>query len=315
MAITVTLDIYPNTSLETQIAATGSPNRFARYALVDGIDVTVVAGSPKYEAMFLAQQAVVDAAAASPLDNHPEYVLQSILLDPISDTQAIARLLYETVVFGQGIPPSTYVLTDGGQLTTVATNFIINADGKRRKLALSWDPPKLTGAKRISEDLVTHGFLFPDRVLQVDALIYGRPTNGQGYLRHVNNATWPTQAPTWPGQPVSGPTPLGRAYWLLSEYVTRMSRIGGYYTLSARAISRVVADWSEMIILQDTHTGKFVQVGSTPAKGDAIIDALFEQPYVNDVVQGVDPEKGGRFTGVARVGAYPLADFHAIFGF
>jgi hypothetical protein len=266
--------------------------------------------------MFLASAAVQAACVANPLTNHPEYVIRRILLEPISDTSAIARIIYETIVFGQGIPPSTYVLTDGTVATVEQTNYFVDKDGRRRKISTSWDDVNfLSGAPSIPEDFITMSLFMPWRTLQVDALVYGRPTNGQAKIGSVNDDIWPSQMPTFPGVPTSDPTPLPRAYWLLAEWTTRLFKTSGYFTLSAKAISRVNRDWSEGGTLVDTKTGKYVQVGATPALGDQINDALFAQPYENDLMLATDPNDPQREPGTIRVGAYPLASFPAIFTF
>jgi hypothetical protein len=317
MAISCTLDVFPNSTLELAASDVGTPNRFVRIGIVEGIDVSVVTGSPKYEAMFLASAAVQAACVANPLTNHPEYVIRRILLEPLSDTTALARIIYETIVFGVGIPPSTYVLTDGTMASTVETNFMIDKNGKKRKISAAWDDPyEVSGAPSISEDIITMSLFEPWRTLQVDALVYGRPTDGQSKIRFVNDAQWPTQFPTFPGVPNSDPVPLPRGYWMLAEWVTRLFKTSGYYTLSAKAVSRVNRDWSEGGMLTDIHTGKYVQVGATIAEGDAIIDALFSTPYENDILYGDDPMSAfGRAVGAIRVGAYHVADFGQIFGF
>jgi hypothetical protein len=319
MAISVTLDLFKDSTFEISSAALAQPSRFVRIAMVEGIDVTVVSGSPKYEAMFLAQQAVVAACAASPLTNHPELILQRILLEAISDTSAIARIIYETVVFGVGIPPSTYVLTDGAMLTTKQTRFIVDANGKRVPIMTSWAPTtNTTGTPPVSLDFVPMSLLFPVRTLQVDALTYGRQTNGQAFLRHVNDNTWPTVEPSFPGNPPSGPTPLPRGFFLLASFVTRQFSTGGYYTLSASAISNVIHDWSEPGVLQDTRTGKYVQPGIDVTESNAMVEALFSSQYEFGVIEQIDttnPNAPNRPTGLIRVGPFPTADFSGIFGF
>lgn len=333
MAISVTLDVVPDSAIDTPSSSLALPSRFVRAGTVNGIDVSVVAGSPKYEAMFQAQQAVVAADAASPLTNYPGYVLRRILLSPLSDTSAKALLIYETVVFGIGVPPSTYVLADDAFLTTRTTSYV---PGSRQKITVAWDPPpSKIQEEGIAEDAVEMSILFPMRTLTVSALIYGYPTFGQDKIGYTNNAAWPT-APTGPITVTGGtltaplaltvrgfdafagtgmPSSLPKGYWLLSRYATAQNRIGGYYQLEAQAITRVVEDWSECGMLKNLKTGKFVDVGDTIAKGDTIITNLFSTAYSYGVTRGTDPDDGSRNTGVVRVGPYKLADFTAIFGF
>lgn len=327
MAIKVTLDTVPRTILDTPAGSTSLPKRFVRTGAIDGIDVTTVSGAPKYEAMFLAQQAISAAAAANPITNHPEYALMRILIesDPGSDSSALAQLIYETAQFGAGQPPSTFVIVDDQVLTMRQTNYL---PGTKQKIALAWQPhPDKPYESGIPEDLVTMSFLFPLRTIEIDALIFGRPTQGQDYGGHVNHAPWPTSA----GGPFNlvfeygnsqFPTASGlqkdKGFWLLTRYTTRRSRYAGYFTLHAQAMSRVIEDWSEFAHLMNTKTGRYVQISKTIAEGDTIIGNLMAFPYTQGIRKGIPlgpPDNGSRDVGVARVGPYPVTDFSAIFGF
>jgi hypothetical protein len=329
--MTVTLDIVPGTLIDTPAGSTLLPKRFIRMAGIDGIDVSSITGSPKYEAMFVAQTQILNAAAASPITNHPEYVLMRIVIqpDPNSDSSATAQLIYETAQFGAGQPPSTFVITDKSALTTRQTHYIPGIN-RKQKISLAWEPhPDKPYEPGVPEDLVTISILFPMRVMTIDALIYGRPTEGQDFVGYVNGALWPTlPGGAFPNLifeygdatfPTASRLQKDKGFWLLTEYATQRSRYSGYFTLSAQAQSRVIEDWSECIQLRDKKTGRFVQISKTIDLGDAIIAALMAAPYQYGIVRGT-PQPGNndnmtRNVGVARVGPYPSTDFVQIFGF
>lgn len=300
MSIVVTLDTVERTLLDVPRYTIDQQKRFIRNAVIQGIDV---ASSPKYEAMFLAQTAIVSAEAASSVTTgHSDLILQRILLEPLGDTTARAQLIYETALGPGGSAVSTWVITDDGNTTTRQTNYL---PGTRQKISTAWEAPASEPIAEIPEDYVTMGFLAPLRTIRLDALMSSRPQDPQTILRRANSANWPS----------TDTYPLAKGYWLMTRFASRLAQYNGYYAVSAEATSKVDEDWSEAGTLIDSRTGKYVQVGATISDGDDIIADLFSSAYAYGITYGSDSGEPGRNTGVVRVGPYQTTNFVTVFGF
>ena len=306
---TVTLDIIEQASLEYG-TATGTPiKRFVRPCYVEGMDVSGAGGNLS-EALWLAGAAVEAAAAASPLAAaRADMALTRIFLEPTTDRAARGRILYELPTFGAGQPPSTYLIRDAGTMRTFETNRL---PGTHEPLECSYDSSAAGGYGGVASgfigddspqafrltDRIIYTVMAPLRAIEVNALIYGRPTNGaQDAITYANNASWPTGA--YPGG-TTGLVPKAKGYWRLDNYQTDYAVYNGYYTLRAFATTKVTEDWSESGTLRNAQTGRFVRV--TPES----ITTLMSGAYTYGITNG---------NGIQRVGFYPLISFPALFGF
>lgn len=294
----VTLDTVENAALDIASASGIVSKQFVRPCFVDHIDV---GASSKSEALWLASEEIQTQAAAHPLEAaRAEMVLTRIFLEPFTDTSAKGRIVYELPQFGGG-PPSTYLITDDGEMRTLETNRM---PGTHEPLVCTWvDPVASSGSgggdvHNTITDRITYTIMAPLRVINVSALIYGRPNDGfQEAITFANDASWPTSA--YPGG-TDGLNPKGKGFWRLDKYRTTYSRWGGYFQLEAQASTKVVEDWSETGTLRNVQTGRYVKVDP------ADLTALLAPDYSFGVTNG---------NGIQRVGFYSLINFVDLFGF
>lgn len=297
----VRLDTYEGA--QGDIGLPGTISRIVRPGVIDGI-TSADLGGDLTEFLFRASAAANNAALASPLrPEHAAFLLRRILIDSLSDTSAQVRLIYETTPYGGA--PSTYLITDGSVMTSYQTYTMPDT---YEEIRVGWTaPPDGTESDffdgdTIKPDNIMFNFLRPMRTIKISGLIQGQPggqngqifgssanSPGQEAVGSVNNASWPT----------AGPTPKGVGYWLLNLWQTTISRIGGYYTLEAEAITRIHSDWSEYGTLRDMKTGLYVPI-STAERAAAV--AL---PYS----RGFHP-----YNGFVKVCPYFSASFSTIFG-
>lgn len=306
----VTLDTIEQASLEYG-TATGTPfKRFVRPCYIEGLDVTGAGGNLS-EALWLGGAAIEAAAAASPLAGaRADMLLTRIFLEPTADRSARGRILYELPQFGAGQPASTYLLRDAGVMRTFETNRM---PGTHEPLLCTFDSSAAGAygygpasgfigddspqAFRLS-DRIIYTIMAPLRAIEVNALVYGRPTSGaQDSITYVCDASWPTSA--YPGG-TTGLVPKAKGYWRLDNYQTDYAVYSGYYTLRAFATTKVTEDWSESGTLRNAQTGRYVRV--TPES----ITTLMSGPYTHGITNG---------NGIQRVGFYPLIHFPDLFGF
>lgn len=285
MAITVTLDTVEGAALEM-----GAQSRFARGGFVDGIDVSV--SGNKSEALWLAGEAISAAAAAAPLEaSRAGAPLSRIFLEPVSDTSAKARIIYESLTGGG--PPSTYMIRDSSYMRSLTTNRM---PGTHEPIVCTWEGlaygSGMPVVNKIS-DRVEFTIMAPIRTIVVSALIYGRPTeDGEDKVFHVNHALWPT------GDAALNPHAVG--FWRVDKYETNFAKYSGYYTLEAQATTKIVEDWSETGTLRNAQTGRYVKVDPDD------LTALLSPAYSYGITSG---------NGIVRVGFYPTTNYVSIFGF
>ncbi len=141
-------------------------------------------------------------------------------------------------------------------------------------------------------DYVTFNVPTPQRALAISGLKYGSPPAYDDFVGMVNNAFWN-------GKDVG--------YWQLFKYEANIARYAGYYQYEAVATSRNIEDYSEIGILFNKKSGKYVEVP------DATIAQMLSLPYKKGIIYPTDAASAN--SGVVRVGFADMTDFSDLFGF
>lgn len=246
-------------------------------ALIERVSLSgiTVSGGSEQDVLFDCKTAI-QSSVGDTLTGHTDYRLQQILIEAVGQTDAEARLFWvKDLVLG--FEPSTAIITESTTLVSRNTRFL---PGTREKFLID-------SYLGVPGDTVSCNILCPLRTVNVSILGAGDVEDGEGSsISTVNNATW---------------RGLNLGYWLMAEYTTSVSKYTGYYQQRITAISRVLEDWSEVIVLRRPD-GKFISVDETQYSTDMALD------YDYGLI-------GTKNKGFARYGPFPMTNFTAIFGF
>jgi hypothetical protein len=191
-------------------------------------------------------------------------------------------LIYETE--DNQFNPGSYLIREDTRTFTETTNML---PGTRIPIRVNW-VNAADASEFIPEDYLVIHYDRPIRALQILATIYGDPPTIQREMVGTVNDN------TWLGYPVG--------YWKVDSYSTESRDRGSSWQVSASVSSKKNEDWSVYGILQNKHTGQFVEVSDTQ------IGLLVAQPYIYG--QYVVPNKG-----CVKVGPYTVSPFDLLFGF
>lgn len=223
-------------------------------------------------------------------------VFNKLQVDAISADTARVQLIYESFQAA----PVAYIVSSRTYLTSYTRNTIPGSripirppDWYENNGQPTAGGPSLHGtiqvpANKIPSDNCSMTFLRPIREVSVKGMRYGKPKDGQ-YEQNVGQVN---DAP-WRG--------LDIGYWVISDGGTDLSKFQGFYNFHISAQTQNNEDWSQVAILKNTLTGRFIKDEANN------LPKLLAFPYRYGIIGGAP--------GLIRIGPYETVDFGSVYPF
>lgn len=219
-------------------------------------------------------------------------VLQRIVVKPINADSVQFWLYYATPT--GGMVPGAYIYRDSTYMVEREDNVLPGTRQIIKCSFVSTTSPQLS----VPVDSTPIRFLYPLRAITISAMILGLvPPDLSNLPGRVN-------ADVWMG--------LDPGYWLMTECETDTKQFTGYYTVAAKVITQIDQDWSILVILKNTVSGRDVDVAETDREN------IFAPPYPLDAPTIIYPfnsaSQPDSTKGIMRVCPYAAVEFGPLLG-